>query len=80
MGWFPWSADWECARLAEVWLKPVALCRTFNHGWVVCPGHSVFVPIGLHSVTGTALCGTPVLEFRDHTGSSAIPDSECGVM
>ena len=30
--------------------------------------------------TGATLCGTPVLEFRDHTGSPAIPDGECGVM
>ena len=29
---------------------------------------------------GTALYGTPALEFRDHTGSPAIQDGECGVM
>ena len=29
----------------------MALCRTFGHGWVVCPGLSVLVPIGLHAVT-----------------------------
>ena len=29
--------------------------------------------------TGSALCSAPVLEFRDHTGSPAIPDGECGV-
>ena len=52
LGWFPQSADRECARLAEVWLGPVALCRTFDRGWVVCLGLSVFVPIGLHSVYG----------------------------
>ena len=29
----------------------MALCRTFGYGWVVCPGLSVLVPIGLHAVT-----------------------------
>ena len=80
LGWFLGSANLDYARLAEVWLRPMASCRTFDHGWVVCPGHSVFMPIGLYSVYGAALCGTPVLEFRDHMGSPAIPDGECGVM
>ena len=48
---FPRFADWWCARLADSWLRPMALCRTFGHGWVVYPGLSVFVPIGLHTVT-----------------------------
>ena len=80
LGWFPRFADRECARLTELWLRPVASCRTFDHGWVVYLGLSVFIPIGLCSINGSALCGTPVLEFRDHTGSPAIPDGECGVM
>ena len=29
----------------------MALHRTFDHGWVVCAGFSVLVPIGLHAVT-----------------------------
>ena len=40
-----------CARLADSGLRPVALHRTFDHSWVVCPGFSVLVPIGLHAVT-----------------------------
>ena len=27
------------------------MCHTFGHGWVVCPGHSVFAPIDLPAVT-----------------------------
>ena len=59
LGWFLRSADWDCARLAEVWLRLVALCRTFDHGWVVCSGLSVFMPIGLHSVYGYRIMRYP---------------------
>ena len=52
MDWFPWFADQECAWLADSCLRPVALCHTFDHGWVGCPGPSVLVPIGLHAITG----------------------------
>ena len=39
----------------------MALRRTFDHGWVVCPGFSVLVPIGLHAVTAlVALTGEGV--------------------
>ena len=48
---FPRFADHRCARLADSWLRPMALCRTFDHGWVVCPDLSVLVPIDLHAVT-----------------------------
>ena len=51
LNWFPWFADQWCARLADSWLWLMALCRTFDHGWVVYPGLSVLVPIGLHAVT-----------------------------
>ena len=47
--WFPWLSDQVCARLADSWLQPVALCRTFDHGCVVCPSLSTFVPIDLHA-------------------------------
>ena len=43
LDWFP--------RFADSRLRPMALCRTFDHGWVVCPGLSVLEPIGLHAVT-----------------------------
>ena len=49
-GWSPRFADRLCARLAGSGLRPWALCRTFDHGWVVCPDLSVFVLIGLHAV------------------------------
>ena len=48
-------------------------------GWCA-PVSRCFMLIGLYSVYPSALCGTPVLEFRDPTGSSVIPDGECGVM
>ena len=51
MDWFARFAGQGGARLANSWLRPVALCRTFDHGWVVCPGLSLLVPIGLHAVT-----------------------------
>ena len=60
MGWFPRFADRDRARLAEVWLRPVASCRTFDHGWVVCPGLSVFVPIGLYAIYGCRLMRLPL--------------------
>ena len=60
MDWFPRVADRECAWLAEVWLRPVASCRTFGYGWVVCPGLSVFVPIGLLAVYGFRLMRVPL--------------------
>ena len=47
--WFPRLANQMCPRLADSWLQPVALCRTFDHGWVVCPCLSVFMPISLHA-------------------------------
>ena len=51
LDWCPRFADHECARLADSWLRPMALCRTFGHGWVVCLSLSVLMPIGLHAVT-----------------------------
>ena len=51
-------ADQGFAWLADSWLRPMALGRTFGHGWVVCPGLSGLVPIGLHAVT--ALVALPV--------------------
>ena len=51
LDWFPRFADQGCARLTDSWLWPMALCRTFGHGGVVCPCLSVLVPIGLHAVT-----------------------------
>ena len=51
MDWSPRFAGKRCARLADSWLWPMALCRTFGHGWVVCPSLSVLVPIGLHAIT-----------------------------
>ena len=51
MDWFPRFADHGCARLADSGLRPMALCRTSRHGWVVGPGLSVLVPIGLHAAT-----------------------------
>ena len=81
MDWFPRFADRECARLADSWLRPLALCRTFDHGWEVCPGHSVLVPIGLHAAySPAALCSWMYGERRVHFRSPAIPDGECGVM
>ena len=49
--WFPRVADQGCARLGDSGLRLIALCRTFDHGWVVRPGISVLVPIDLHAVT-----------------------------
>ena len=51
LDWFPRFAGHGCARLSDYWLRPLALCRTFDHGWVVCRSLSVLVPIGLHAVT-----------------------------
>ena len=51
MDWFPRFADQECAWLADSWLRPMALCCTFDYGCVVCLSLSVLVPIGLHAVT-----------------------------
>ena len=51
LDWFPRFADQEFARLADSWRRPAGLCRTFDHGWVVCPCLSVLEPIGLHAVT-----------------------------
>ena len=59
LGWFSRFADRVCVRLAELWLRPVASCCTFDHGWVVCPSHLVFVPIGLYSVYGFCLMRCP---------------------
>ena len=44
--WLSRFADQWCARLAKSRLRSMALCRTFDHGWVMCPGLSVFVLIG----------------------------------
>ena len=51
LDWFPRFTGQGCARLADSRLGSMALRRTFDHGWVVCPGFSVLVPIGLHAVT-----------------------------
>ena len=51
LDWSPRFAGKRCARFADSWLGPMALCRTFGHGWVVCPSLSVLVPIGLHAIT-----------------------------
>ena len=32
LDWFPRFIDRECARLADSWLRPMALCRTFDNG------------------------------------------------
>ena len=81
LDWFPRFADRGCARLADSGLRPLAMCRTFDHGCVVCPSPSVFVPIGLHAVySPAALCGWMYRERRVHSRSPAIPDGECGVM
>ena len=81
LDWFSRVADQVCARLADSCLRPLALCRTFDRGWVVCPGLSVLVPIGLHAVySPAALCGWMYRERRVHSRSPAIPDGECGVM
>ena len=51
LDWFLRCADHAYARLADSWLRPIVLCHTFGHGWVVCPSLSVLVPIGLHAIT-----------------------------
>ena len=60
LGWFPRFADRDCAWLAEVWLRPIAWWRTFDRGWVVYPGLSVFVPIGLYAIYGFRLMRVPL--------------------
>ena len=66
LDWLFRFADQWCARLAESGLRPLALCCTFDHGWVVCTRPSVFVPIGLH--TDYPPCDA-YREFRVHFGS-----------
>ena len=51
LDYFPRFADQECARLTDSWLRPMALCHTVDHGWVVCQGLLVLVPIGVHAIT-----------------------------
>ena len=58
-------------------LRLSALCHTFDHGSVVCPSPSVFMPIDLHT---DYRCYGAYRMLRFLSSYLAIPDGECGVM